>query len=139
MIPEHTIEKCYSIQKEIFDSIEIDREHYTFSMEEVSKLDTVHCKYFHKINKNRKNVIVLLHGFFSAGISMFKMVKVLMDYFYVIVIDLPGFGLSSRRKITPNSTDEWIDYFCKCKSLFPNLLCKFENWGFFLNLTVAVY
>lgn len=118
MIPDSTIEKCYSIQREILDSIEIDRKDYTFTMEEVSKLDRIHCKYFHKINKNRKNVVVLLHGFFSAGISMFKIVKVLMDYFYVVVIDLPGFGLSSRRKFTPDSPDAWIKYFCKSKIIY---------------------
>lgn len=115
MIPQKQLDKCYKLQRELLDTLDINRKHYTFAMEEINKRDTIHCKYFHKINKNRKNVIVLLHGFFSAGIGMLKLIKVLMDYFYVVVIDLPGFGLSSRRKVTPNSIDGWLKYFCTCK------------------------
>jgi pimeloyl-ACP methyl ester carboxylesterase len=124
MIPEKQLKKCFELQEEILETLDINKKHYTLTMEELNKRDIIHCKYFHKINKNRKNVIVLLHGFFSSGIGMFKIVKVLMDYFYVVVIDLPGFGLSSRRKVTPNSLNGWLKYFCECKQNVMRLITK---------------
>ena len=68
-----------------------------------------------------KPILVMVHGYGSTGSLYYKILKTLSTYFYVIVIDVLGMGVSSRsndyeqNRLTP---EESTLYFVE----------KFEKW-----------
>lgn len=109
---------CHSNIKKILGSLTIHEEFYSIKKIKTTPNHYIHSIHFSKIEQEKDNVLVILHGFFASSISQFKLVKLLMDFYYVVVLDIPGFGLSSRLSNTPKSNPEWIYYFCKNLNLF---------------------
>lgn len=50
----------------------------------------------------QKAPLVLCHGYGGSGTLFYRVIAGLAEHFYVIVIDLIGFGSSSRPKFTIN-------------------------------------
>ena len=52
----------------------------------------------------------MFHGYAASEAQFFKMYKRLLSVFYVISIDLPGMGLSSKENISLTNRDEAINF-----------------------------
>ncbi|KAM3141147.1 hypothetical protein pb186bvf_006752 [Paramecium bursaria] len=57
-----------------------------------------------------KPVAFMFHGYAASEAQYFKMYKKLLKAFYVISIDLPGMGQSSKENISLNNRDEAINF-----------------------------
>lgn len=120
------MEKSLQQEKEIFDSIGIDTKYYSQQFEYLEDGTRVHTVHFSKVPRTKDNVLVMVHGYFSSNVSSFKLNKVLMDNFYIISVDLPGFGLSTNQKADElDSNQKWVDYFNNCKTLYFILFIHF--------------
>lgn len=65
------------------------------------------------------NVLVLLHGYGGCGACFYKLAAKLYKNYHLIIIDLPGFGFSSRKTITPfHSIETCLDYYMTRLSKF---------------------
>ena len=58
-----------------------------------------------------KPVLLLLHGYNSAALFYFNMLKYLEQDFHVYMIDIIGFGASSRPKFLGKNHQNAISYF----------------------------
>lgn len=45
--------------------------------------------------------MLLIHGYNACKGNMFRIAEILQDYFYLVIIDLPGMNLSHKPKQTP--------------------------------------
>ena len=60
---------------------------------------------------NNKITIMIIHGFGATGITNFKLVPSLMKHFWVILIDLPGFGKSDWTNFEFSSPEMALKFF----------------------------
>ena len=111
VIHKHKSEKETKTEKQIWENLNIDPKYFTIEDNLLKDGRVIHTIVFHKQPKKEDNVLIMLHGYLGASIIFFKMFKVLMEHFYIVAIDLPGFGSSSRSKKHPSNTEDWISYF----------------------------
>ena len=90
--------------------MDLEASHFQSCDLAISPLKKVHYLVFSKTPRTEDNVLVMLHGYLGTSVVFFKMFKVLMEKFYIVSVDLQGFGLSSREKRTPETVDEWIQF-----------------------------
>lgn len=76
-------------------------------------IDNEKNAYIHTVNfgNKKKPAIVLLHGYWSGNPTFLKLLKPLGPFFNIYLIDLLGFGLSSRTEFNCQTPDETINYF----------------------------
>lgn len=135
-----SLEECRVIECNILESVKIP----------VSEFEIKECvlsdkSYIHYIQINKvpitERVILMTHGYLGSNMSFFKMYKQLMDHYHIISFDLPGQGLSSSEKITPQTIMGWIDYFLnKIKAFVDKLqLKKFDVLGHSLGAYILTH
>ena len=105
------MQKEFDLERQILENLNISPQDFHQHDLELSPGKTAHYLVFDKTAKTKVNVLVMLHGYLGSSMVFFKMFKVLMQHFYIVSVDLQGFGLSSRHPLTPDSMDLWIQYF----------------------------
>ena len=105
------MEQHIKYEQDLLKTIGINPEEYSISQEYLPNGNSIHNISFQHPSPG-KPTILLIHGYFSSNISMFKLYPLLRREFNVISIDLPGFGLSpSPQKLSFSNENEWIKYF----------------------------
>lgn len=75
------------------------------------------------VTKRKNNVMVMLHGYGGFGATFYKLAGKLADQFHLILVDLPGFGFSSRPDNVPfDCTETCIQFFVSRLKLFVDKL-----------------
>lgn len=77
----------------------------------LANAEFIHYVRIQKTPATRDNVLLMAHGYMGSNIGFFKMYSALKEHFHIVSIDIPGQGLSSSRKETPESIEGWLDYF----------------------------
>ena len=79
----------------------------------------------YEFGDKEKPIIVIVHGYMANAMSFYKVFKYLEQDFHVILIDLLGFGASSRPKFLGNGHKEATEFFLQC----------FERWRVKMNIS----
>lgn len=98
----------YAAEKEILEQTGIPFEQFTI---ENVKINLNHYVRTISVGDKTKPVLVLVHGYGGAGIMFWKIIKPLMEHYYVILIDQLGMGASSRPEFKLKGqveTDEFL-------------------------------
>lgn len=90
-----------------------------FQADEVSSNDLIigandflHYTVIRRVPETADNVLVVLHGYGGFGGVFYRLVEELAHHFFVILVDLPDMGFSSRQNRNLfNDTDGAIEYF----------------------------
>jgi pimeloyl-ACP methyl ester carboxylesterase len=65
-----------------------------------------------RVTKEHNNVLVMLHGYGGFGATYYKLASKLANDFHLILVDLPGFGFSSRHSEAPfECIETCLDFF----------------------------
>ena len=73
---------------------------------------TVFSKVGIKVTEKSSNVLLMLHGLGGWGNYFFRLINLLIEEYFIIVLDIPGFAFSSRKcDEVPKSLDEWLHFF----------------------------
>lgn len=81
--------------------------------------DFLHYTLIHKIPQTDKNVLVVIHGYAGFGGNFYKLMAELANKYYIVLVDLPDMGFSSRQKVTPfHDTLSTINYFVSKLEIF---------------------
>ena len=106
-----TREKCKNFEKSIFLSQFLTPSEITSSECYLNKNEFIYYTRIQKQKPTKDNILLMAHGYMGSNTTFFKMYGALKNDFHIISIDLPGQGLSSSVKVTPNSPEKWIEYF----------------------------
>ena len=105
------MQDCVDLERKLLKSLGIAESEYSISQEYLPNGNSIHNIQF-KSDCPDKPQLLMIHGYFSCNISLFKFYKILSSEFNITSIDLPGFGLSGDVGMNAlNSNQEWIDYF----------------------------
>ena len=106
-------------ERQLLKTLNIDPSEYSISQEHLPNGNSIHNLTFKHKNPNAP-YLLLIHGYFSSNVSMFKLYPILRRHFNIVSIDLPGFGLSSSYGIENlKSNAEWIQYFTESNNFKP--------------------
>jgi len=114
-------------EQELFLLSQIEPEFIESSDVFISDSEFIHYTTISKCEKNvtkkKNNVLVMLHGYGGFGGTFYKLAGRLADSFHLIIIDLPGFGFSSRPNTAPfDSTESCLQFFVSRLKMFVDKL-----------------
>lgn len=98
----------------------------------ISPRDFIHYTVVRKVAETPDNVLVILHGFGGFGAVFYRLIEELAPHFFILLVDLPDMGFSSRQNEPLFSdTDSAIEYFASRIHVFVDLmnLTRFSLMG----------
>ena len=108
----------------------------------VSDDEFIHYTTISECERTPNNVLVMIHGFGGFNAIFFKLIGFLAAHFYIIMLDLPGMGFSSRPNKMPFSdTDTSISYFTDRMQKFIEVsnIDKFSLFGHSIGAFLAAH
>lgn len=125
------LEKCAKYEKKILELGGLLPNEYSVANCPLGGGRHIHYVNVHKQPRKENNVLLMTHGYFCSSIGYFKMYECLKDDFHIVSFDASGWGLSSFEKETPDSAEQWIDYYVRdIKTMADQLgLKKFHIMG----------
>lgn len=104
-------EKYLKYEEEIY-SRAFDKSDFATSDLVINDQEFLHYTVIRKIPETENNVLVILHGYGGFGGVFYKLVKELVNDYFIILVDLPDMGFSSRQKKPLfHDTPSALDYF----------------------------
>lgn len=108
--------KLLDYERKVFSHVGITGEDYFQSDENVQPL------HYLKFGSKTNPAILLVHGYGGSAMTFFRIIPELMKHFYVIAIDLLGFGASDRPDFQFDTFEKTIAFFTTSLATLLNYL-----------------
>jgi pimeloyl-ACP methyl ester carboxylesterase len=99
------LKKLLKYERQVFECVGLRPHEYFQSVENVQPT------HYLKFGDPKNTAILLVHGYGGSAINFFRIIPELMKHFFVIAIDLLGFGASDRPEYKFDKFDRTIGYF----------------------------
>lgn len=111
-------QKSLSLEKQIY-SLLFAADEFTSHDLIITETEFLHYTIIRKIPETPKNVLIVLHGYGGFGGVFYRLMAEIANKFFIILVDLPNMGFSSRQKEDLFSdTDTAIQYFTTRLEIF---------------------
>lgn len=102
---ERLKQKLLKYERKVFECVGLRPYEYFQSTDNVQPL------HYLKFGDPTNTCVLLIHGFGGSAITFFRVIPEMMKHFYVIAIDLLGFGASDRPEYEFDEFDKTIGFF----------------------------
>lgn len=99
------VKKLLKYERKVFEQVGLYPDDYFQSVENVQPL------HYLKFGDPSNPAILLVHGYGGSAITFFRIIPELMKHFFVVAIDLLGFGASDRPDYKFDRFDSTISFF----------------------------
>ena len=142
---------CTDLQRQVHLSLEKEIFGREFRPEEFSSKDLIvnivdgtflHYTTISRVQQTTSNVLVCLHGYAGLGAVFYRLIKELANDYYIVLVDLPDMGFSSRHNEPLFSTTlSTIDFFVSALEVFLQKMClhQFTLIGHSIGAYLATY